>query len=144
MSDPAAHPLDPYFSPTQRDGFSTTEKDAVLKELLKEVHGPKTVAPPDKPTEPEYENIDYIPHYPHTWDKEWDGDYHQGRICSVCGEHSDCDMCNPKALNADDFDCWRNLAEERNYKSRKEYEGALARYEAQMEFWRSIPGISAP
>lgn len=94
------------------------------------------VPPPVKPTEPVYEDVAALPDQAHDWGLEWDGDRHQGRICEACEEFSACDMCNRDAYSG--LDCLRQQAENRNRDVKRTYVKALERFEAQMDYYRTI------
>jgi len=95
-----------------------------------------TNQPQMKPSEPQYEDVSAIPDKPHSWGREWDGDYHQGRVCDDCGEYSECDMCHRDAY--DGVDCLRVQADDRNDELQRGYRKALERYEAQMDYYRTL------
>lgn len=96
------------------------------------------IEPPKKPVEPEYEDLSAIPDLQCEWDEDgWDGDYHNGYVCAVCGEHTECYMCAKGNVKVN-LDCLRNQAEGRNFARRRAYEKTWERYEAQMAYYREL------
>ncbi|PJE23646.1 MAG: hypothetical protein CK431_10300 [Mycobacterium sp.] len=97
--------------------------------------------PPAPPAGPEYEDLDSIPDHPHDWGESWEGGCHSGRTCRACDMQSDCEFCDADVYN--DQGCLREQADNRNEERRCEYVRAVARYEAQMDYWRAVTGRSA-
>jgi hypothetical protein len=129
------HPIDPYLSGIQRQRFSAADKDEILRTILTKHHEAPNLNPPPpvKPVEPVDENLDYVPYHPHTWgEKEW-GDEYEYRVCAVCDEYDYYPF--PEAHS---YDCWKILAEERNRKRRRDHQKALDRYDAQVEYWKTL------
>lgn len=98
-----------------------------------------TIKPPEPPAEPVYEDIASMPDKEHNW-HEFDSDYHQGLTCPDCDAYTTCTLCSPKAEGEAraNLDCLRNQAEIRNDRLRGEYIKALNRYEAQMDYYRTL------
>lgn len=95
---------------------------------------------PKRPNAPTLVDVDSIPDRQCDWGREWDGDYHDGYICRVCGECSDCISCNRDWRAS--LDCARNVAEKDNRVRDREYRRLLAKYEAQMEYYWEITSDS--
>ncbi len=92
---------------------------------------------PKKPEPPAYEDLSLIPDQQCVWDEEgWYADIHGGLHCTVCDEITECSWC-VKGVEVD-LNCLRNQAEVRNWKRKHEYKLALARYEAQMDYYREV------
>ncbi len=93
---------------------------------------------PVRPLEPAYEDLAFIPNQAHAWneDEMWDSDYHGGLKCDTCGEWSDCMYCVD--IHADNTDCLRHQARERNYARQRAHEKALEGWEAQMSYYNEL------
>ena len=98
------------------------------------------IPPPTPPEEPAYEDLSTIPDKPHSWGESWENHIHTGYICNDCGAHSACTMCN----DDEEQDCLRYLAKDRNYTLKRTYIKAMERYEAQMDYYRSITDNPPP
>ncbi|OBF77059.1 hypothetical protein [Mycolicibacterium fortuitum] len=96
------------------------------------------IPPPTPPPPLELEDVDSIPDQAHDWGREWESDYHSGRVCNVCGENSECLSCYPNSKALEEMDCLRAQAEDRNFIREREHRAATARYEAQMDYYREI------
>ena len=81
---------------------------------------------PEKPPEPEYEDVLALPDQAHLWDRDWDSDTHGGKHCSACDSMSACTWCHPKDLER--FDCLREQADSRNDDLRSAHKKAMERY----------------
>lgn len=130
-TEQAAHPIDPYLSRTQRAVIPVEEKDRQLAEILAKFHSPDIIPQPPEPNHPGYENPDYVPFHPHTWVEDED-DYYLTEKCSTCLSYRDDET--------DEFDCWRELANSRNLQKDVDHRKALKRYEAQMDYWKTLVG----
>lgn len=140
MDAQLAHALEAAISPLVADAARRREEPgpttrAVVAAVL------KLVPPPPRPDAPVLEDVDSQPHQAHDWGERWEGGNHNGRTCRVCGSDSACTWCKPDALEVPD--CLRQQAAARNHERRRDYRRAVERYDAQMEYYRTIAGAGA-